>query len=57
MSIESKSPAAIAESFGKRLKQARLNANMTQVDVVEQAVISRKAVRNPDCDYASTAID
>jgi putative transcriptional regulator len=44
MSIESKPPAAIAESFGKRLKQARLNADMTQVDVAEQAGISRKAV-------------
>jgi DNA-binding XRE family transcriptional regulator len=44
MSIESKSPAAIAKSFGEGLKKARLNADMTQVDVAEQAGISRKAV-------------
>jgi putative transcriptional regulator len=44
MSIESKFPAAIAKSFGERLKKARLNAGMTQVDVAEQAGISRKAV-------------
>lgn len=44
MSIESKSPTAIAEALGERLKQARLNADMTQVEVAEQAGISRKAV-------------
>jgi putative transcriptional regulator len=44
MSIESKSTAAIAESLGECLKQARLNADMTQVVVAEQAGISRKAV-------------
>jgi putative transcriptional regulator len=48
MSIESKSPAAITEELGERLKQARLNADMTQVEVAEQAGISRKAVLNAE---------
>lgn len=48
MSIELKSPSAIAEELGERLKQARLNADMTQVEVAEQAGISRKAVLNAE---------
>jgi DNA-binding XRE family transcriptional regulator len=44
MNIELQSPSAIAEALGERLKQARLNADMTQVEVAEQAGISRKAV-------------
>lgn len=48
MSVEEKSPAAIAEELGERLKQARLNADMTQVEVAEQAGISRKAVLNAE---------
>jgi len=42
--MESKSPAAIAQTLGERLKQARLNADMTQIEVAEQAGISRKVV-------------
>ena len=48
MTVEEKSPAAIAEELGERLKQARLNADMTQVEVAEQAGISRKAVLNAE---------
>lgn len=48
MNLETKSPAAIAEALGERLKQARLNADMTQVEVAEQAGISRKAVLNAE---------
>ena len=48
MSVEDKSPVAIAEELGERLKQARLNADMTQVEVAEQAGISRKAVLNAE---------
>jgi putative transcriptional regulator len=48
MSVEEKSPGAIAEELGERLKQARLNADMTQVEVAEQAGISRKAVLNAE---------
>ena len=48
MSIEEKSPSAIAEELGERLKQARLNADMTQIEVAAQAGISRKAVLNAE---------
>ncbi len=48
MAIDDKSPAAIAEELGARLKQARLNADMTQVDVAEQAGVTRKAVLNAE---------
>jgi putative transcriptional regulator len=48
MAINDKSPAAIAEELGNRLKQARLNANMTQADVAERAGVSRKSVLNAE---------
>ena len=38
---EHKSPAAIAEDLGERLKQARLNANLTQADVAERWIKTR----------------
>lgn len=37
-------PAAAAEELGERLKQARLNADMTQQALAEQAGVSRKLV-------------
>jgi putative transcriptional regulator len=46
--IEYKSPSAIAEELGARLKQARLNANKPQADVAELAGVSRKAVINAE---------
>lgn len=48
MNTNLKSPAAIAEDLGNRLKQARLNADMTQVEVAEHAGVSRKAVLNAE---------
>jgi len=48
MNIEKKAPSAIAEQLGERLKQARLNTNMTQTDVADQAGVSRKAVLNAE---------
>ena len=48
MGIEERSSAAIAEELGERLKQARLNADMTQVEVAGQAGVSRKAVLNAE---------
>lgn len=48
MNNEEKTPTAMAEEIGERLKQARLNADMTQVDVAERAGISRKAVLNAE---------
>lgn len=48
MNIEEKAPSAIAEELGERLKQARLNADMTQIEVADQAGVSRKAVLNAE---------
>jgi putative transcriptional regulator len=48
MTIDNKSPAAIAEELGERLKQARLNADKTQVEVAELAGVTRKAVLNAE---------
>ncbi|MAD46532.1 MAG: transcriptional regulator [Oceanospirillaceae bacterium] len=42
------SPAAVCETLGERLKQARLNQDLTQTDVAEQAGVSRKAVLNAE---------
>ena len=43
-----RSAVAIAEELGKRLKQARLNADKTQVEVAELAGVTRKAVLNAE---------
>lgn len=43
-----KSPAALAETLGQRLKQARLNRDLTQQEVAERAGLSRKAVLNAE---------
>ncbi len=48
MDIENSSPSAIAEELGRRLKQARLNNNLTQSDIADQAGISRKSVINAE---------
>jgi len=48
MNIKERAPSAIAEELGERLKQARLNADMTQIEVADQAGVSRKAVLNAE---------
>lgn len=48
MDLGMKSPAAIAETLGQRLKQARLNRDLTQQEVAERAGLSRKAVLNAE---------
>ncbi|MBN8430424.1 helix-turn-helix transcriptional regulator [Microbulbifer salipaludis] len=48
MDTSSQSPAAIAEVLGHRLKQARLNRDLTQLEVAERAGVSRKAVLNAE---------
>lgn len=48
MNIQNSSPAAIAEKIGNRLKQARLNADMSQVEVAQQAGVSRRTVLNAE---------
>ncbi len=44
----SKSPSAIAEMLGDRLKLARLNADLTQKEVADRAGLSRKVVLNAE---------
>ncbi len=44
MSFGNMSPAAMAEELGNRLKQARLNANLTQVEVASRTGLSRRTV-------------
>ena len=48
MADKIKSPAAIIEELGGRLKQARLNADFTQAEVASLAGVSRKAVLNAE---------
>ncbi len=48
MKLENMSPTAIAEELGHRLKQARLNANLTQTEVASQTGLSRKTILNAE---------
>ncbi len=48
MELRGYTPPAIAEELGGRLKQARLNRDMTQSEVAERAGLSRKAVLNAE---------
>ena len=48
MDFTAKSPAAVAEVIGQRLKQARLNLDLTQLEVAERAGVGRKAVLNAE---------
>lgn len=41
-------PEALAESLGERLKQARLNSDLTQTEVASLAGLSRKTVLNAE---------
>jgi len=48
MNINNQSPAAVVIELGERLKQARLNINMTQSEVADIAGINRKGVLNAE---------
>ena len=48
MELNTLSPAAIAEELGERLKQARLNINMTQSEIGDIAGLSRKVIINAE---------
>ena len=48
MSLLNLSASAIAEELGERLKQARLNQNLTQAEVAESVGVSRKQVINAE---------
>ena len=44
MTFDNMSPAAIAEELGNRLKQVRLNADLTQAEVALRAGLNRRTV-------------
>ena len=48
MSLSNLSASAIAEELGERLKQARLNQNLTQAEVAESVGVSRRQVINAE---------
>ena len=48
MELGNISPAAIAEEIGNRLKQARLNADLTQDEVASLSGLDRRAILNAE---------
>ena len=48
MKLSNMSPVAIAEELGKRLKQARLNANLSQVELSFQTGLNRRTILNAE---------
>ncbi|MEN9465133.1 MAG: hypothetical protein RL217_1314 [Pseudomonadota bacterium] len=46
--IRTSSPLALTEELGERLKQVRLNKNLTQQDIADHAGLSRRAVINAE---------
>lgn len=48
MAIENMSPAAIAEELGNRLKQARLNVDLTQAEVASRTGLNRRTILNAE---------
>ncbi len=48
MRLEAMSPIAIAEELGNRLKQARLNANLSQTEVAKRTGLNRRTILNAE---------
>lgn len=48
MELAKMTPLAIAEELGARLRQARLNADLTQAEVAARAGLSRRTVLNAE---------
>ncbi|MBU4555380.1 MAG: helix-turn-helix domain-containing protein, partial [Actinobacteria bacterium] len=48
MELDRMTPAAIAEELGARLRQARLNADLTQAEVASRAGLGRRTVLNAE---------
>jgi putative transcriptional regulator len=48
MDFNTLSPAAIVVELGQRLKQARLNADITQSDIATTVGVSRKSIINAE---------
>lgn len=42
------SPAAIADELGNRLKQTRLNADLTQAEVASRSGLNRRTILNAE---------
>lgn len=48
MVFDNMSPIAIAEQLGERLKQARLNADLTQAEVASRTGLNRRTILNAE---------
>ncbi len=48
MELGKMTPVAIAEELGVRLRQARLNADLTQAEVASRAGLNRRTVLNAE---------
>jgi len=48
MVFENMSPIAIAEQLGERLKQARLNADLTQAELASRTGLNRRTILNAE---------
>ncbi len=48
MELKNMSPAAIAKELGNRLKQARLNADLTQAEVASRTGLNRRTILNAE---------
>ncbi len=48
MIFDRMSPAAIAEQVGDRLKQARLNADLTQAELASRTGLNRRTILNAE---------
>ena len=48
MKLENMSAVAVAEELGNRLKQARLNADLTQAEVASRAGLNRRTILNAE---------
>ena len=50
---DSKTAHALANELGQRLQRARLNLNLTQLEVAQHAGVSRKVVMNAEAGQVS----
>ncbi len=48
MAFENLSPAAIAEQLGDRLRQARLNVDLTQAELASRTGLNRRSILNAE---------
>lgn len=48
MGFDNMSPIAIAEQLGGRLKQARLNADLTQAELASRTGLNRRTILNAE---------